>query len=239
MKQSLVIEILNSCNVELVQEYVELLINRVTHSSMNLEKDLGNIDDSKNAIRLRDNMKAFKYLLSNLWLNSTITEEMIVTAGDIVNDSSPYVSRGYRKLGEKLAGTDISISKAESIETDMNLLLTKYHQKIVTSKAEALKREAAFHIDFIRIHPFEDGNGRTGRLLLNYNLLKEGIAPVIITDDLIEYYQSYIKNNDVEGMANLFSIQSKKEETVLQTFIQTTKLNEKRTEMENTPKSHK
>ena len=64
------------------------------------------------------------------------------------------------------------------------------------------------HIEFIRIHPFEDGNGRTSRLLLNFNLLKQRLA-LVITEDLAEYYHTYIRDNDVEGMANLleFSLQ--------------------------------
>ena len=51
---------------------------------------------------------------------------------------------------------------------DIKRLLYKYNN--TWSSLDYLKREALFHLEFIRIHPFEDGNGRTGRLLLNYNL---------------------------------------------------------------------
>ena len=84
------------------------------------------------------------------------------------------------------------------------------------------EQEARFHIGFIRIQPFADGNKRTARLILNANLLHKKIAPVIITEDLLEYYYSYIENYDVEGMENLFRIQSKKQEQIIQEFQRST-----------------
>lgn len=205
-------------NDELSQEYIELLISRLTHSSMSLEKDLGNVDDSKNAIRLRDNMKAFKYLLNKLQSDELLSKETIMQCANMVNESAIYISSGYRTYGNTITDTDIPISDANEIEKDMDRIIAEYNNDITTGE-NAFIREAKFHINFIRIHPFEDGNGRTGRLLLNHNLLREDIAPVIITDDLIEYYQSYIREKDIKGMANLFSIQSKKEQEVIEKLV--------------------
>jgi Fic family protein len=188
-------------------EYFELLVNRVTNSSMSLEKDLGNPNSSQNAIRLRDNMKAFKNLL--VAIPRKMTEHLIIETGNMVNESAPFIANGYRKTGKFIADTDIPISDASTIESDLKRLLEKYEGE--WQSLDPIEREAKFHIEFIKIHPFEDGNGRTGRLLLNYNLIRQCIAPVIITEDLLEYYQSYIKNDDVEGMKRLLQIQSKRE----------------------------
>lgn len=198
------------------EEYIELLINRVTHSTMSLEKDLGNPDDSKNAIRLRDNMRAFKYLLNNVNSDGVLNEELIITVANLINSSSEYISNGYRSVGKYITGTNIPISAPNEIRTDLLNLIKCYYND--WKNIDPFEREARFHIGFIRIHPFEDGNGRTGRLILNYNLLKQGIAPIIITTDLEEYYNSYIHDNDIMGMANIFKIQSKREEDVVRTW---------------------
>jgi Fic family protein len=50
---------------------------------------------------------------------------------------------------------------------------------------------ARVHIDFVGIHPFIDGNGRTARLLMNLELLKAGFPPIVIkVADRLEYYQA-------------------------------------------------
>lgn len=118
-----------------------------------------------------------------------------------------------REGGCHIVDTKIPISNAKEVSKDMFELVKRYNEE--WNDLEVFEREAKFHIDFIRIHPFEDGNGRTGRLILNYNLLRQGIAPVIITTDLEEYYHSYIKNRDVLGMAKLFQMQAIRENEVL------------------------
>ena len=200
---------------DMKEEYVDLLVNRLTHSSLSLEKDLGNPDDSKNALRLYDGMVAFKRLLERK--EEPLTLDKIVETGDLVNASAWYISRGYRKMGEYLVDTNIPISKPENISGDMERLVEEY-QEAEEEGMDPFLQEAYFHIRFIRIHPFEDGNGRTSRLLLNANLLQKEIVPVIITDDLLPFYYSYIEQEDAESMAHLFRIQSQKEEKVMKEF---------------------
>lgn len=194
--------------------YYELLINRITHSTMSLEKDLGNPDEHKNAIRLRDMIQAFKILLSCIDSDVELSEEIITHVADTINASSQFISNGYRETGDHITDTEIPISLSNKIKQDMELLISDYNGK--WNDLEPFTKEALFHITFIRIHPFEDGNGRTGRLLLNYNLLKNGIAPVIITDDLIELYEKSIKDFDIDLLANIFKVQSIKENEVIE-----------------------
>jgi len=200
----------NYTDEKFYNDYFELLISRVTHSTMSLEKDLGNPDDSKNAIRMKDNIKAFEYLLENL--NIPLSEQMIIKVANLINASSIYISEGYRNYGEYLAESNIPISNPKSIRNDMLKLINDYYHN--WKDMDPFEREARFHIDFIRIHPFEDGNGRTGRLLLNFNLLSQNIPPVIITEDLDNNYKKFIHDKNIKEMANMFRIQSQKEKEV-------------------------
>lgn len=127
------------------EEYMELLINRVTHSTMSLERDLGNPDDSKNAIRLRDNMRAFKYLIANG--DSLVTEELIVSVANIINASSVYISNGYRKVGDYLADTNIPISNPMNIRHDLLELLKKYYNE--WQDMDSFEREAKFILNLL------------------------------------------------------------------------------------------
>ena len=198
-------------NSDFYQDYMEMFIFRLTFSNMSIERDLGEIADSKNAIRLRDNYRAFQKLLT--MFSYDMSEDLIIDTANTINKSSTYISNGYRKLGKTLGDTNEPISDPKDIKSDMEKLLYNYYNE--WNNLDPYLREAKFNIEFLRIHPFEDGNGRTSRLLLNFNLMKQKIAPVIITDDLVDDYFKARNNFDEEWIANMFRVQSEKELEVI------------------------
>lgn len=198
-------------NPDFYQDYMEMFIFRLTFSNMSIERDLGEIADSKNAIRLRDNYRAFQKLLT--MFSYDMSEDLIIDIANTINKSSMYISNGYRKLGRTLGDTNEPISDPKDIKSDMEKLLYNYYNE--WNNLDPYLREAKFNIEFLRIHPFEDGNGRTSRLLLNFNLMKQKIAPVIITDDLVDDYFNARNNFDEEWIANMFRVQSEKEIEVI------------------------
>lgn len=198
-------------NPDFYQDYMEMFIFRLTFSNMAIERDLGEIADSKNAIRLRDNYRAFQKLLT--MFSYDMSEDLIIDIANTINKSSMYISNGYRKLGRTLGDTNEPISDPKDIKSDMEKLLYNYYNE--WNNLDPYLREAKFNIEFLRIHPFEDGNGRTSRLLLNFNLMKQKIAPVIITDDLVDDYFKARNNFDEEWIVNMFRVQSEKELKVI------------------------
>ena len=72
----------------------------------------------------------------------------------------------------------------------MKLLLAHYNALKQVTFDDILD----FHVRFERIHPFQDGNGRVGRLLLFWQCLQTGIVPFIITEDLRLFYYRGIQN---------------------------------------------
>ena len=83
---------------------------------------------------------------------------------------------------------------------------------------DILTKIARYHIEFEKIHPFEDGNGRTGRLLLNYELLKNNIPPVVISKEERVKYFEFLRNNDSTGLAEWLRSLSTEEKERMEKF---------------------
>ncbi len=77
----------------------------------------------------------------------------------------------------------------EETPAKMHDLLQWYHEKINENEVNPILLAAEFHYKFIRIHPFDDGNGRTARILMNFILMQFQFPPVIIkTEDKANYF---------------------------------------------------
>lgn len=87
------------------------------------------------------------------------------------------------------------------------------------------------HIEFERIHPFADGNGRTGRLVMNYLLVKNDIAPLVIEKEDKERYIFFLANQDVEALSNYAQDKIKKEFSRMKSFESSIKPNTDELEM--------
>ena len=73
---------------------------------------------------------------------------------------------------------------------------------------------------FERIHSFEDGNGRTGRILVNRGLLRAGLAPIVVPFERRAEYLAMLANGDADGLAEMFRSLSRTEEERIATFAE-------------------
>ena len=98
----------------------------------------------------------------------------------------------YKKLPNEVGGRDTALP--EKVADKMKALLTEYSTKEEKTFEDILD----FHVKFERIHPFQDGNGRVGRLIMFKECLKYNIVPFIIEDDLKMFYYRGLKEWDNE-----------------------------------------
>lgn len=88
----------------------------------------------------------------------------------------------YKKFPNEVGGNETTLP--ENVHAEISKLLKSYNSK----KEKAIDDLLDFHYHFERIHPFQDGNGRIGRLILFKECLANNIVPFIITDDLKLFY---------------------------------------------------
>lgn len=111
----------------------------------------------------------------------------------------------YRRVPVKIMGAKHEPAQPYLIQTKMEHLLEDYRN----NTDHIIPRLARFHIEFEGIHPFIDGNGRTGRLLVNLELMKAGYPPIDIKfADRISYYNAFYEyhiKHDPGAMQKLFA----------------------------------
>ena len=192
------------------QVYLERFISFLSNPPYSLEApDLvvqevfDRSEDIRKAWKLIEDMKG-----------TPLTTSKIIQVGNQVNEENPYISRGYRKIGNILEETKTPISEAHEIPNKMEKLVEDYHH--TWEKLSPFEREARFFLGMIRIHPFEDGNRRTAFLFVNAHLLKEGYAPIYMTGNIYQRYLNNIAENRIEDMNNLFEEQSYKEAMIFE-----------------------
>lgn len=112
-------------------------------------------------------------------------------------DLQPFARGTFRPYGyqARITATKVKTADPLDIQDDLQALIDGLHDGGV----HPLLKAAAFHAMFENIHPFMDGNGRTGRQLLNYMLLAAGYRPVAIKHDAGRVYARSLESWQVDG----------------------------------------
>ena len=122
-------------------------------------------------------------------LTEKFIKELHATLKTSTSDSrqSWFAVRAYKKMPNEVGGMETALP--EEVADRMQALLAEYR----SGHAKTLHDLIDFHVRFERIHPFQDGNGRVGRLILFKECLKYRIVPFIIEDDLKLFYYRGLK----------------------------------------------
>ncbi len=134
-----------------------------------------------------------KVFFSLLNLKDDISHEFII---DVHKKLMENIDNrfGYRVLDVRVIKSNFKATPAPYVKTDMGLLLRWYNEN--KNFLHPLVLASIFHHKFERIHPFMDGNGRTGRMILNYILLFNNYPPLIVRKKSRDLYLKSLKYAD-------------------------------------------
>jgi len=147
-----------------------------------------NVDD---VIETANHFRAIDYIIS--YTDSRLSEayikhlHLILKSGTSDGRRDWFRVGDYKLLPNEVGGSDTSLP--ENVHADMAALLTEYNRRKHTTLEDIID----FHQRFEAIHPFQDGNGRVGRLIMFRECLRNGHVPFIITDDLKMYYYNGLR----------------------------------------------
>ncbi len=133
---------------------------------------------------------AYQYVLQLIQDQIPFSERIIKEIHTLVLMNQPQDRGVYRKVPVRIVGATHEPPQPYLVPIQMEQLLMDY-PKVITNMHPVVS-VAVFHLLFEGIHPFIDGNGRTGRLILNFELLKHGFPPINIKfADRKKYYQCF------------------------------------------------
>lgn len=157
--------------------------------------------------------KALELVFKNLQNDDGFDERFIKKLNETINRDIKD-TEGYRTIQVFIRGSEHIPPAPEKIPNLMTYFVYNYNH----DEEDIFTKITRYHIEFEKIHPFEDGNGRTGRLLLNYELLKNDIPPVVISKEERVKYFEFLRNNDSTGLAEWLRSLSTEEKERMEKF---------------------
>ena len=169
-----------------------------TSSFIPKSNDLIELDD---LIEVKNHFKLFDYMLDNV--DKKLTKEIIIEMNKILkrntsDEDNPRYNVGGFKVVPNIIGVVniIDTTAPEEVEEAIETLLNEYNSKSNVT----LENIIDFHYKFEKIHPFGDGNGRVGRIIMFKECLKNNIMPFIVLDEDKTYYMRGLKEYEHDKM---------------------------------------
>lgn len=136
-----------------------------------------------------NHQEAILYIQSLIQNNELLTENIIKETHYLVTKNTVKDAGSYRTQNVVISGASTIPPNYIKVPEEMTKLMERFNTEF--QDYHPVIRAAQFHNDFVKIHPFSDGNGRTGRLLSNLILMQDDYLPVIIrAENRLSYYDA-------------------------------------------------
>ncbi len=188
----------------IVSNLHENLIVEWTYNSNAIEGNTLTLQETKVALdgitvggkTLREHFEVISHKEAIFFIEELVKRGELLSELDIKSIHALILKNIDNDNAGKYRQHNVMISGAEHRPVSSLEVPAKMQEFIVWYKNEAMnmhpvERAARVHVDFVGIHPFVDGNGRTSRLLMNLELMKSGFPPVVLkVEDRLAYYKA-------------------------------------------------
>jgi Fic family protein len=188
----------------IVKNLHEELVLRWTYNSNAIEGNTLTLKETKVALEgitiggktIREHFEAINHKEAILFIEDLVKKKEAITEWNIklihqlilknIDDRNAGV---YRSINVTISGAKHMPPEFIHLNEEMQSFIKWYKTK--WKSLHPIERAARVHVDFVKIHPFVDGNGRTSRLLMNLELMKDGFPALIIpVEKRLEYYEA-------------------------------------------------
>ena len=147
-------------------------------------------------LEVKNHQAAWQHLLNYLLKRSAlIDEKLILKLHSILMNGIKSDAGFYRKNAVRIVGAYVPTANYQKVPQ----LMKKLVLNIKNSNKDIIIQAANIHSRFEQIHPFSDGNGRVGRLIMQAMLLKKNLPPAIAKQTKKRFYNNYLKKSQLEG----------------------------------------
>ncbi|MEI8230671.1 MAG: Fic family protein [Candidatus Peregrinibacteria bacterium] len=150
-------------------------------------------------LEAKNHQTALLRLFDHLAADRPIDEVLILRLhGMLMNGIRPDAGV-YRSHGVRIVGADLPTANPLKVP----VLMEEWAKNVLADPEDALSHIAALHARFEQIHPFSDGNGRIGRLLMHAMLLRQNLPPVVIHPEKKRLYYTFLNTAQKKGDTSL------------------------------------
>ena len=225
------------CLKKIPQDYLDDMLVRLAHHSAGIEGNTISLPATVSIIlngtlpvsggatvhefyEIENHKIAFSNLMDHLENNDKLSVSIIKEIHADLTDRLQYDKGQFKKNDNLIIGAEFQTATPGETPFLIQQLVDNLEYRLENAATEEEKLESILdaHIQFERIHPFSDGNGRTGRMLMNYSLLQEGFPPLIIEKETKATYIELLAKQDLNGFMSFANAILVKEQKRMQAF---------------------
>ena len=176
-------------------------------SNIFLERSLPKYKTIREFYEIENHKQAFEFLFDNINNNVELNIDLLLNMHKYLVDRLQHDAGNFKSSQNAIVGAEFQTASPTETPYLIHQWIdnTNYRLNNTDKDSEILSILADTHIQFERIHPFSDGNGRCGRLLLLYLGVKYLNSPLIISKENRAEYMEYLAEQNIEGLASLLN----------------------------------